>query len=289
MATTTNSVTSIPGINLEKIQEQVSAFVVDKGFDVLGAVIILIFGGLAARWLGRIVERWLSVKEIDLPLRHLIVKIIRLLVFGMAVLLSMEKFGVKTAPLIAGLSVAGVGVGLAMQGMLSNLVAGLNIIFTKPFRVGEYIELLGVNGQVDNVKLFSTVLVHADRSRIVIPNRKIIGEILHNYGQIRQLDLSVGVAYSSDLNETIRTVQEILQANPRVLKDPAPVVGVSLLADSSINIAIKPWTTLADYGNASAELNKAIVENFRHRRIEIPFPQREVRLLNNEPAARVQG
>ena len=173
-----------------------------------------------------------------------------------------------------------------MQGVLSNLVAGLTIIFTKPFRIGEYIELIGVNGQVTSIEIFSTTLLHADRSRVIIPNRKIVGEVLHNYGQIRQLDLSVGVGYGTDLNQALAVVRDILSKNVRVLKDPAAVVGVAVLADSSIGIAVKPWVSVADYGPAGGELNQAIVEHFRAGRIEIPFPQHEVRMLsgNERPA-----
>ena len=172
-----------------------------------------------------------------------------------------------------------------MQGVLSNLVAGLTIIFTKPFRVGEYVEMLGVQGQVEMIELFSTTLIHGDRSRVVIPNRRIVGEILQNYGHIRQLDLTVGVAYDSDLSETIAIVRDVLGQNSRVMKDPAAGVGVTMLADSSINIAIRPWTTVADYGPARAELYQAIVERFRERHISIPFPQREVRMLDNNPSS----
>jgi small conductance mechanosensitive channel len=114
---------------------------------------------------------------------------------------------------------------------------------------------------------------------VVIPNRKIVGEILHNYGNIRQLDLKVGVAYDTDLNQAIAAVNEIVQANPRVLKSPPPVIGVSVLADSSISVAVKPWTSVSDFGPAGAEINKAIVETFRGRKIVIPFPQQEVRML----------
>jgi len=162
---------------------------------------------------------------------------------------------------------------------LSNVVAGLTIIFTKPFRVGEYISIVGVEGSVDTIGLFKTTLNHADMSKVVVPNRKIVGEILHNYGNIRQLDLTVGVAYDTDLNHAISTIQEILQNNPRVLKTPAPVIGVTVLANSSINLAVKPWTTVADFGPAGGEVNKAIVEVFRGRKIVIPFPQQEVRML----------
>jgi len=164
---------------------------------------------------------------------------------------------------------------------LGNLVAGLTIIFTKPFRVGEWIEIAGVSGQVTRIELFSTTLLHTDQSRVVIPNRKIVGEILHNCGKVRQHDLSVGVAYGTNLSEALAIVREVLARNPRVLKEPVPIVGVTMLADSSINIAIKPWTSVDDYVLAQVEINQAIAERLRAANISIPFPQREVRLLNN--------
>ncbi|HSC94484.1 MAG TPA: mechanosensitive ion channel family protein, partial [Burkholderiales bacterium] len=178
-----------------------------------------------------------------------------------------------------GVGVAGAGIALAMQGVLGNLVAGLTIILTRPFRVGEYISIVGEEGQVAEIRLFSTTLSHLDLSRVVIPNRKIVGEILHNYGQVRQLQIDVGVAYDTDLSQALSTVREVLQANPRVLENPAPVIHVSQLADSSVTIAIRPWTSTADYGPSAGEIRKALVEAFRARGIVIPFPQREVRLL----------
>ncbi|HET8575797.1 MAG TPA: mechanosensitive ion channel family protein, partial [Methylomirabilota bacterium] len=188
-------------------------------------------------------------------------------------------FGFQVAPLVAGIGVAGLGIGIALQGVLSNVVAGLSIIMTKPFRVGEYIQLLSVQGQVSKVELFSTTLVNLDRSRIVIPNRRIVGEVLHNFGAVRQLALSVGVAYGSNLSQAQAMIQEVLAANPRVLKDPAPVVGVVALGDSAVTISIAPWVAITDYLTAQAEIYQAVVERFRAGRIEIPFPQREVRML----------
>ena len=118
-------------------------------------------------------------------------------------------------------------------------------------------------------------------SRIVIPNRKIVGEIMHNYGSVRQLDLSVGVAYGTNINEAIGIIRRVLAQNPRILKEPLPVVGVSLLADCSINICVRPWTAVNDFVLAQAEINQAIAEQLRAANIPIPFPQCEVRLLNN--------
>jgi small conductance mechanosensitive channel len=182
---------------------------------------------------------------------------------------------------VAGLGVAGAGVALAMQGVLGNLVAGLTIIFTRPFRVGEYVSMAGIEGRVTEVKLFNTILDHPDLSKVIVPNRKIVGEILHNYGKIRQLDVVVGVAYSTDLNLALAAVNDVLRRSPLVLQEPPPVVRVAQLDTSSINIVIKPWVKVPDFGPANGEINKAVVEEFRARGVSIPFPQREVRLLNS--------
>lgn len=265
---------------LTKIQDKGLDFISDYGPKLIGAAIILFIGVVVAMQIGKMLQRWLGKRDLEPPVRILIVRVVRLLIMGMTLMLVAAKVGVDMAPLIAGLGVAGVGVGLALQGVLGNLMAGLLIIFTKPFRVGEYIELLGVHGQVHAIELFSVNLVHADQSRVVIPNRKIIGEILHNYGSLRQLSLSVGVAYSTDVNQALAVVRTVLAANPRVVKSPEPIVGVCALADSSVNIAIKPWVKVGDYGAAAAEINQRVLEEFRRCGIEIPFPQREIRVLN---------
>lgn len=254
-------------------------FCIRYGFEVLGALVILAAGGVLAWWTGRVAGRWLEKKHLDLPLRTLIIRALRLLVIGFTLLMALDKFGVQVAPLIAGIGVVGVGIGLAMQGVLGNVMAGLTIIFTKPFRVGEYIEILGVYGQVVNIELFSTTLLHLDNSRVVVPNRKIVGEILHNHGIMRQLDLHVGIAYDADLSKALTMVGQILAANLRVLKDPAPRVGIRELADSAIIIAIEPWVSVPDYAIAQLELYQAVVEQFRAAGIEIPFPHQDIRLL----------
>ncbi len=249
------------------------------GFQILGAVAILAIGFVVARWVGNITQRALERRALEPPVRILMVRFVKVLVLLFTLLAALDKFGFQIAPLVAGIGVAGLGIGIALQGVLSNVVAGLSIILTKPFRVGEYVQLVGVDGQVDRIELFSTTLVHADRSRVVIPNRKIVGEILHNCGATRQLHLGVGIAYSGDVERALATIRDVLEKNPRVLKDPTPVVGISGLGDSAITVSIQPWVAVADYGDAQAEIYQAVVRRFREHRIEIPFPQREVRLL----------
>lgn len=260
-------------------QEQIFELATEYGPKAIGALIVFIAGLFVARYVGQAVMRGLSKRDMEPPVRMLMVRFVKLLILLVAFMMAIQQLGFQLLPLIAGLGVAGVGVGLAMQGVLSNLVAGLTIIFVKPFRVGDYIEINDVEGQVENIELFSTILVHPDLSRVLVPNRKIVGEIIHNYGKIRRADLSVGVAYSTDLNLALDAIRRVLEANPRVLKTPPPVIGTSTLADSSIVIAIKPWAALADFHPMQAEVNKAVVERLRESGIQIPFPQREVRVL----------
>jgi small conductance mechanosensitive channel len=261
-------------------KDTIAKYLTEKGFSLLGAMLVTIVGVLVAHWAGKLLFNWLSRRQMEPPLRMLLTRVGKLLIIALALLIAIGTLGFQIMPLVAGLSVVGVGVGLAMQGVLGNLVAGLVIIFTKPFRVGEYVEIIGVQGQVDTIELFSTVLLHPDRSRLVIPNRKIVGEVLHNFGTIRQLSLSVGVGYDTNIPATLALVREILSKNPRVLKELAPGVGVTMLADSSVNIAIAPWVTIGDYGAAKGEIYQAVLERFREAGISIPFPQREIRVLN---------
>lgn len=250
------------------------------GFQVLGAIIVLVAGLLVARWIGNVVRTWTLRQHIEPPVRMLLVRIVRVVVILLTVVVVLGNLGIQMSPFLAGIGVAGLGIGLALQGVLSNIVAGLTIIFTKPYRVGEYIDLAGEQGEVHMIDLFSTTLVHPDLSKVVIPNRKIVGEILHNYGIMRQLHLKVGVAYDTNLNDTLGLVRQVLERSAHVLKEPTPLVGISLLDESAIIISIRPWVKVDDYETAQAELYQEIVERFQDGRIAIPLPQREVRLVS---------
>jgi small conductance mechanosensitive channel len=262
------------------IQDKIITYLIENGPKLFGAFIIIFIGILVARSFGKLLMKWLTKKEMEPPVRMLITRIAKLLVTGFALVIALGTMGFNIMALVTGIGVAGVGVSLATQGVLSNLVAGLVIIFTKPFKVGEYVEMIGVEGQVSSIELFSTTLQHWDRSRVVIPNRRIVGEVLHNYGTIRQLDLSVGVTYDTDLARAISTLRNVLKNDSRVLKDLPPVIGVTGLADSAINICVKPWVRINDWIPSQAELYQAIVDQFRKEGIEMPFPQREIRILN---------
>ena len=266
-----------------ELTNKVIFYFVDHGMQILTAIVLMGVGVFIARWAGNLIHRWLKAKAFDEPVSNLIVKVVKLLVMGFIGIMALGQMGVQITPLIAGVGVAGVGLSLAMQGVLGNLVAGLTIIFSKPFTIGEYIELVGAYGQVTDIALFSTTLLHTDNSRVIVPNRKIVGEILHNYGNIRQLDLTAGVAYDADITTVLATVNDILQQNPRVLKEPSPVVGIAALHDSSIAFAIKPWVKVEDFVPAQAAIYQAVIERFRDKKIEIPAPRRDIHLLDPLP------
>src|SRR5450631_4228318 len=251
------------------------------GPKLLVAIVILAIGSVVAGWAARGTDRALRRLDLESPVRQLLTRVARVLVMGLFLILALQNLGVELLPLIAGLGVAGAGIALATQGVLSNMVAGLTIIFTKPYRVGEYIAVAGVEGAVETITLFSSVLRHADRSRIVVPNRKVVGEILQNFGKLRQCEIQVGIAYESDLPAALGIIRELVQTNERVLEDPKPVIQVVNLADSAIVIAVKPWVAVTDYGPVAGEINLSLVEELRKREIRIPYPQREIRLLKD--------
>ena len=249
------------------------------GPKVAVALVILAVGYYFGRWAAGVTRRQLGRRKLEPPVVQLLVRAVKLVVLALFFILALQNLGVQLLPLIAGVSIIGAGVALATQGVLGNLVAGLTIIFSRPFNVGEYIQIGSVEGRVEEINLFDTKLSHPDRSTVVVPNRKIVGEILHNYGRIRQLEVTVGIAYEADVNLALATLHEIMAASAFVLKDPAPALQVVKLSSSSVDIAVKPWVEVADYGTAISELNRSILEMFRARGIDIPFPQRVVHIV----------
>src|SRR6202046_1271772 len=186
------------------------------GPKLLVAILIMTVGFIVAGWGGRVADRGLNRLDLEPPVRQLLTRVTRVVVVVLFAIMALQNLGVELVPLIAGLGVAGAGLAPATQGVLSNMVAALTIIFTKPYRVGEYIAIAGVEGQVEAITLFNTALTHPDRSRLIGPTRKVVGEILHNYGRIRQSEIRVGVAYESNLSLALATIRDLVLANPRV-------------------------------------------------------------------------
>ncbi len=266
-------------------KELVIDLAIRYGFQVLGALVILAVGAILGRWLGGLVDQRLRARAMEPPMRLLITRVLRIVVMLFAVVVALDKFGFQIAPLVAGIGVAGLGIGIALQGVLSNVVAGLSIIFTKPFRVGEYIEIAGVRGDVASIELFSTTLLHPDRSRVIIPNRKLVGEILHNFGTMRQLHLTVTVPLVADVGAAVTAATEVVTRNTRVLKDPAPLVGITQIGDGGIKIGVDPWVRVVDVGAAEAELYCSLAEQFHGRGLRLGLSPADVRLVDGAALA----
>ena len=193
------------------MDEQVLSIAMVYGPRVLAAIILLATGYFAGQWAGRASARGLGRYELEPPVLRLVENIVRVAVFALFAIMALQNIGVELLPLIAGLSVVGAAVALATQGVLGNMVAGLTIIFSKPYRVGDFITIAGVTGEVLEIALASTTVGHADLSRVVIPNRKIVGDILHNYGRVRQLAIEVTVPYEADVEQALDTARAVLR------------------------------------------------------------------------------
>jgi small conductance mechanosensitive channel len=247
-------------------------------FQVLAAAAILIVGVLCARLTGRFIERSLRRSTIERHLQQLLVRAGRILILLFTAIIALDKVGVQVAALVAGISVAGIGVGFALQGVLGNIAAGLSIMFSRSFRIGDYIEIGSVRGQVQSINLTTTILRTLEDARVIVPNRKIVGEIIHNYTEERRVVLSVDVSYEADLDVALHTVREVLDQNPRVLKTPDPEVGILALVDSGVRISMRPWCRAEDFWYVQYEVYRAILDRFRVHGLAIPYPTREVRL-----------
>jgi small conductance mechanosensitive channel len=266
-------------MDLDQIVQIVIDLSVRYSFQVLAAVAILVLGVICARVAGGFIERSLARTTIEVHLQRLLIRAGKVLVLLFTAILALDKFGVQVTALVAGISVAGVAASFALQGVLGNLAAGLSIMLSRHFRIGDYIEIGTVKGQVQAIDLTMTVLQTLEDARVIVPNRKIVGEIVHNYSRERRVTLNVQVGYSEDLDRAIRIVREVLEANPLIVKSPPPDVGITRLADSGIQITLRPWCKAEDFWPVHYEIYRALVARFREEQIEIPYPQREVRLL----------
>ncbi len=254
---------------------------VKYSFQVLGGLIILILGWILAGFVTKFISKFLHKRQIDVTVTKFLVGGVKLAIFTFAGIIALGKFGIEIAPLIAGLSVAGVGISLALQGLLSNYAAGISLIFTKPFKVGDIIEVAGVLGEVEDMTLPRTLLRTMDNTVIVVPNKHIIGEIIHNFSEFKKIDLKVGVAYDSDVDKAVIIMKRLIAKDERILQSKQIQVGISEFADSSITLTGRIWCKQAHYWDTVFDLNKKILDEFRKNQITIPFPQRTVHIVKD--------
>jgi small conductance mechanosensitive channel len=239
--------------------------------------------GRIAAGIGRkIVSNILKKYEVDLSIVSFVGSFTYIVILTFAVLAALAKFGIQTASFIAILGAAGFAIGFALQGSLANFAAGVLILVFRPFKVGDYIMGAGEAGTVKDLSLFTTVLSTPDNVKVMVPNGKLFGDVIKNVSayDTRRVDMVVGIGYGSDIQKAFDIIGELLKEDTRILTDPAPQIAVSEMADSSVNMVVRPWVNNADYWSVKFDLTRKIKEAFDANGIEIPFPQRTVHMIS---------
>ncbi len=252
--------------------------------DILAGILILLIGWVLAGWVRRMVLRLLDrTPHMDRTLKPVLASIARYTVLVFVVVAVLAQFGVQTTSIIALLGAAGIAVGLALQGTLQNIAAGMMLLFLRPFQVGEYISADGIDGTVEEIGLFVTQLTTFDGLYRSVPNAKLWNATITNYDRrpTRRLDLVVGISYGDSIETAQRLLMALMESDARVLRDPAPQVVVSALADSAVNLTLRCWCVKADYWPLSFDLRRAVKQRLEAEGLTIPFPQREVRVVRD--------
>ena len=265
--------------------ESLMPLVIEYGMDILGAVIVLILGWAAAGWFSSKARRAAERSgKIDDTLTPLISKVVRFLVLIITVLAVLNQFGVQTASVIAILSAAGLAIGLALQGTLTNIASGIVILILRPFQVGDVVDIGGTKGVVDEVGLFTTNMHTFNNVAITMPNSKVWGNTITNFttNDTRRIDLVIGIGYDDSMDKAIDLLEEIVKADERVLPEPEPMIKVSNLGASSVDIVVRPWVKSTDYIQTQFDLTKRIKERFDEEGVSFPFPQRDVHLFQEK-------
>ena len=272
--------------NAEQLLGRLQELLTLYGMKILAALAILFIGQLVARWVRRVVHKLLTRGHTDPMIVGFVASIAYVGMMVFVVLAALGQVGIQTTSFIAILGAAGLAIGLALQGSLSNFAAGFLLIMFRPFKVEDFIEGAGVSGIVEEIQIFTTTLRTPDNKTVIVPNAKLLNDNITNYSSkaTRRVDLTVGISYGADLAEAKRILADIVQADVRVKAEPAPLVAVSDLADNSVNLVLRVWTATGDYWPVRFDTVEAIKRRFDEAGIGIPYPQRDVHLYEHKAA-----
>ncbi len=266
----------------EAIYQQIIAFFINYSFQILGAFIVLALGVFVAGKVSGFVFKLCERKNLDITLSNFISSTTKIIIIAMVSIIALGKIGISVTPFVAAIGALSLGAGLAMQGLLSNYGAGLNIILARPFVVGDTIRVQGVSGLVKEVHLAYTLLTDEDDVEITIPNKHIVGEIIHNSHIDTLAEETIGISYASDPNKAIAIIRTALENTDKVSQERKLLIGIEEFADSSINIGIRFWAPTQYYFETRYRANANIYLALKQGNIDIPFPQREIRILGKE-------
>jgi small conductance mechanosensitive channel len=265
---------------MEGILEKLNDWSMLYGLSILGALLILIIGRIAVGILAGIIRRLMQRAKTDETLTIFVVSLTRIALMTFVVIAALNSLGVQTASFIAVIGAAGLAIGFALQGSLSNFASGVMLIIFRPFKSGDYVEAGGSAGVVEEIHIFNTIMKTPDNKLVIIPNSKITSDNIVNYSarEERRVDLVFGIGYNDDIKLAKETLEQILASDSRVLKEPAPTVAVSELADSSVNFVVRPWVKTADYWAVYFDITEKVKLTFDEKNISIPFPQQDVHM-----------
>ena len=271
--------------NINSVVESIIPLLVEYGLKVAGAIFVLVVGWSVAGWLSKKVRRQCEKSEtIDATLTPLLSKITKILGLTVVVIFVLNMVGIQTASLVAVLGAAGLAIGLAWQGTLADIAAGVMLLVMRPFNVGDAVEIADVSGTVKEIGLVTTKMNTFDNVALVLPNSNVWGNNIKNMStnDIRRLDMVVGFGYDDDIDHAMETIKEVLNEEDRILEDPAPQIAVSELGGSSVNVIVRPWTTKEDYWSLKFDLTKRIKERFDEEGINFPYPSHDVYIHNED-------
>ena len=254
--------------------------IITYSMNIIFAIATLIVGMMVARFIAGTLHKILTKRKLDNTIVDFVSHMVRYVIVAFVVIAALGRIGVETTSFVAIIGAAGLAVGLALQGSLSNFASGVLIIGLRPFKAGEYIEAAGTAGTVESVQIFSTTLTTPDNKFVVVPNSAILDGNIINYSRkpTRRIDLIIGVSYNADLAKTKAVLEAVLKANPGILPTPEPLIAVAELADSSVNLVVRPWVNGPDYWPVRFQLMEAIKNSLDEAGIEIPFPQMDVHM-----------
>jgi small conductance mechanosensitive channel len=270
------------GFDWAEVLDLVKTTGVDFLINLVTAIVIFYVGKWITNLLTRALRKVMQRQEIDVTLERFVCNLVRMVLLVFVVIAAISALGVQTASFIAVLGAAGLAVGLALQGSLSNFAAGVLIVLFRPYKVGDWVEAAGISGAVVEVQILTTILKTGDNKQVIVPNSQIMSSIITNYAanDTRRVDLVIGVGYDDDLDKVREVLSEVVAADERVLEDPGVTIAVSELADSSVNFIVRPWVRTSDYWGVYFDLNETIKKRFDEEGISIPFPQQDVHLYN---------
>lgn len=269
--------------DLGALSEQLAPVGLAWGGRILGALAVLFLGRILARWARRLTTRTLGAGGLDESLISFLSTAVFYIVMIFVCLAVLAQFGIQTTSFIAVLGAASLAVGLAMQGTFSNFAAGVMLLLFRPFKLKDLVDIAGTMGVVADIGIFSTQLNTPDNKRVIVPNSAVWGATITNYtaNENRRVDMKFGVGYQDDLAVASKTIRGIVEQHPLVLADPAPVVEVSELGDSSVNFVVRPWCRTDDYWRVYFDLHRSLKEGLETAGCSIPFPQRDIHLYQN--------